>query len=245
MENIPVDFYFCNRKHLLQTIHDYLPSLPAKGLFCEHLFTHILHAAFDAIIDIPGHVLFQNNLMQLYRSNLSLVQDNILEKKQESFRNMPVTSLKDSIISGTGCVKNSYFAAGTKIDGYVENSVIFEGVHIREQSRVINSVIMNNNQIGRNSHIINTLLFPSFNENIGTLTIGEKTKIGNKNSQASNRDFPKQINCGLTVIGCNVGIPDNIVVEPASFVASDVPSAVIKRAKVVRKSTSLYNSHNR
>jgi glucose-1-phosphate adenylyltransferase len=54
-------------------------------------------------------------------------------------------------------VKNSLIANGCKIDGYVENSIIFRGVHIGKDTVIKNSVIMQKSQIGDHSlleHVI-------------------------------------------------------------------------------------------
>ncbi len=240
IDSVPVDLYITKRKRLLETIKNYRSPSEGDAPFVSTLFNEILHSNFDEMSGLPGIVLFQNNLMQLFESNLLIVSDNIKKQLPYSFKKIPSHDESDTLITHKGCVKNSIFSPGTKIEGYVEDSVLFPGVQVKENSRIINSVIMNQNQIGRNVVIEKTLLFPVFHETLGTVTVGDRSKIGGYKSKVTNRDNPKQIHSGLTVIGSNPNIPDSAVIEPGSFLASDLSASLIRKQKTIKRGSSLY-----
>ena len=53
-----------------------------------------------------------------------------------------------------------------------------------------------------------------------------------------NVDFPSQIRNGISVIGTNVDIPNGFRAEAATYVAPGVPSAILRKLKVLRRGTS-------
>jgi ADP-glucose pyrophosphorylase len=240
IDAVPVDLYITKRKQLMETIKSFRGPGEGDEPFVSTLFNEILHSNFDDMNELPGIVLFQNNLMQLFESNLLIVSDTIKKQLPYSFKKVSSHDDSDTLITRKGCVKNSFFSPGTKIEGYVEDSVLFPGVQVKENSRIINSVIMNQNQIGRNVVIEKTLLFPVFHETLGTVTVGDQAKIGGCKSKVSNRDNPKQIHSGLTVIGSNPNIPDSAVIEPGSFLEPDLSPSVIRKQKTIKRGSSLY-----
>lgn len=86
-------------------------------------------------------------------------------------------------ISSNSVVKNSIVSEGAVIFGSVENSIIFSGVRIGENSVVKDSVIMADVQIKENSIINNSIIDEA-------VVIGSNIKIGT----------PKDRNLGITVI---------------------------------------------
>ena len=57
------------------------------------------------------------------------------------------------VIGETAKIKNSLITEGCVIEGEVENSVLFSGVHIEKGAKVTNSVIMCDTVIGKNSTV--------------------------------------------------------------------------------------------
>ncbi len=243
VEEIPADIYFIDKKKLISMIEDSRSLISSRELFTKDLFSKILLPFFDKMENIEGKVLFQNSILQLYRENLNIISKSISSAFTNRIKSIGITSDKESIISQKGWVKNSVISSNTRIDGYVENSVIFPGVHIKEDSHVINSVVMNQNQIGKKVRIKNTLLFPFTGDNISSHTVGENSVIGSLSSSSVNSDYPEQIKDGLTVIGMNPNIPDNTVIESGCLVGPDVSSAMFKNRKKLRKGSSLYGNY--
>jgi ADP-glucose pyrophosphorylase len=241
VENIPIDIYVAERKYLIEVVGDYLGPYNKEPGFITRLFSEVLHTTFDNMVDVTGKALFQNNINQLFEGNLRIIGENEQTTLPKNFARIPSHPEKDTIITAQGWVKNSVFSSGSRIEGYVENSVIFSDVHIREDARVIDSVVMNANKIGKGAAVEKSLLFPAYQENLaGTPTIGEKSSIGSLKSRAQNRDYPKQIQSGLTVIGTNPDIPQNVRIEGGCFIDVNTPASEVKKTKHVRSGTSVH-----
>lgn len=97
-----------------------------------------------------GHVAVINSVFGYYHHSLSLLQPEI---RQSLFsRNNPIyTKIKDEAPTNYRLgakANNSLVANGCVIEGTVENSILFRGVHIRPGASVRNCVIMQKCDIG-------------------------------------------------------------------------------------------------
>lgn len=97
-----------------------------------------------------GFVVTLDSLKSFYDANMALLD---LNNRSELFcRKRPVyTKVRDEVpaIYGLGAaVKNSLVADGCKIEGTVENSILFRGVTIGKDAVVKNSIIMQGAYIG-------------------------------------------------------------------------------------------------
>ena len=102
---------------------------------------------------IDGFCAAVDSLKSYFDANLSLLEESNLKQLFRS--DDPVyTKTADDMpaVYGIGAsVKNSLIADGCKIEGTVENSVIFRGVHIEKGAVVKNSIIMHSSFIGADS----------------------------------------------------------------------------------------------
>jgi glucose-1-phosphate adenylyltransferase len=99
-------------------------------------------------------------------------------------------------------VKTSLISEGCLIYGTVENSVISKNVVIEEGAVVKDSIIMENCVIGANTVIDRCIIDQD-------TTVGANVKMGT-GENIVNEDKPKIYNTGITVIGANTVVPDNI-----------------------------------
>jgi glucose-1-phosphate adenylyltransferase len=90
---------------------------------------------------------------------------------------------------------------GTKINGTVEDSVIFSGVAIEKNTVIKNSVILPFNEIQEDVFIENALVLERKNK-----TIERDTIIGG-NMSMRNGDFPHVLMNGLTIVGEGLTVP--------------------------------------
>jgi ADP-glucose pyrophosphorylase len=244
VEGIPMDLYIAERKHLIRTVASYKERFIDQASFSRFLFGEILHTAFETMADIPGTVLYQGNLTRLYRENLSLL-DKMRSKRQRPLLGRLLAMADEGTpthVGEKGVVRNSFLSPGVEVRGTVERSVIFPGVSIEEQSRITNSVIMNNNQIGKSAVVTNSLLLPYQKEVMkGSHNIEDGAVIGGSSLQPINRDFPEQINGGLTVIGPNGEIPRRTKIEQGCYIGPDVPVGRLKKLEKIKKGSSLYS----
>lgn len=107
-----------------------------------------------------GHVGRVDSVQSYYENNLNFLNSNVRGELFGS-ENKIYTKVKDQIPARYGMsadVRDSLVADGCFIDGHVENSIIFRGVHIARGAVVKNSVIMQNSSIGQDCTVENAVL---------------------------------------------------------------------------------------
>ena len=92
----------------------------------------------------PGNIWAIDSVSSYFKANLDFLHDNI---RNSIFTNeKPIwTKLRDEMPSrylGDARVKNALIADGCVIEGTVENSVLFRGVHVKPGAVVKNSIVM-------------------------------------------------------------------------------------------------------
>ena len=102
-----------------------------------------------------GFVRVLSSLQSYYDISLELLK---LENRKELFTSdRPVyTKVRDQVPAIYGIsaqVSNSLIADGCRIDGEVENSILFRGVTVAKGAKVKNSIIMQGSFVGENSSL--------------------------------------------------------------------------------------------
>lgn len=91
----------------------------------------------------------------LWEANMDLLNEDIgfdiYDKNWKIYSQAP--NKPGQVIGESAKIKNSLITEGCVIDGEVENSVLFSGVHIEKGAKVTNSVIMCDTIIGKNSKV--------------------------------------------------------------------------------------------
>ena len=99
----------------------------------------------------PGFVKMLDNLQSFFEANMALLDS---DSRKALCLSQPVyTKVKDDVPAIYGLdseVSNSLIADGCVIEGKVENSVLFRGVHIGKGTVVKDCVLMQNTYIGDN-----------------------------------------------------------------------------------------------
>ncbi|MGA2977385.1 MAG: hypothetical protein ABSF77_18925 [Spirochaetia bacterium] len=240
----PIEMYCGPRDRLARLIASAAERDTARAGLRKALFEGALHSAIDVIEDVPGELLFQNDLMEYYANNIWVVANCQSERFHSTLSRLPELALKgaESHIGEKGSISNSWLAAGVEVEGVVEDSILFPGVMVRRNSLISRAVVLNGNRIGSDTEIHNALILP-FTDEVPrpTPNIGDRCAIGARTSSMKNADFPAQIRNGMTVIGMNVDLPNGFRAEPASYVAPGVGASFLRRIKVARKGTSVRN----
>ncbi len=239
----PVEMYVARRDTIVALLESALARRTDRSPLRKSLFEDALLPAIDVIEEVPGEVLFQNNLMEYYRGNIWVTGNSASERYLRILSRLPELSEKgaESHIAEKGFARNSWLASGVEVEGEVEDSIIFPNVHIRKNSFVSRSIVMNGNRIGAGVEIHNALLLP-FSAELprATPNIGDNCSIGARTSTAKNADFPDQIRDGLTVVGMNAEIPAGLRIEAAACIGPGVPSSVLRKMKLVKKGTGVF-----
>jgi hypothetical protein len=237
----PIEMYCGGRDHLCRLLGAAAARAAGKRRLREGLFEQALHADIDLIEDLPGELLFQNDLMEYYTNNLWVIAHCGEERFQRVLARLPALADKgaESHVAEKGAIRNSWLASGVEIEGAVEDSFIFPNVVIRRNTLVSRSVVLNGNRIGAGAEIHNALILPFTAEVARTApNIGDNCAIGARTSSMKNNDFPGQIRDGIAVIGTNVDLPNGFRAEAATYVAPGVPASALRRLKLLRKGSS-------
>ena len=95
-----------------------------------------------------------------FENNMKLLEPDI-RKEIFGSENRIYTKVKDQVptqYGGEAIVSDSLVADGCVIEGTVENSIIFRGVHIAKGAVVRNSIIMQNSVVEENCDIENVIV---------------------------------------------------------------------------------------
>lgn len=135
-------------------------------------------------------------------------------------------------VGDNATVTNCLLSGGCKIEGHIEHSVISPGVQVAEGAVVKDSIIMDNTNIGRNSIIDRSILDKE-------VTIESDCHVGFGDDYHINRNNPKVLNTGLTIVGKRTVLPSgykigrNCIIYD-SVVEGDFPEPEVKSGETIK-----------
>jgi hypothetical protein len=241
----PIEMYCGRKEPLARILEAAARRANARAHLRESLFEGALHSAIDLIEDLPGELLFQNNLMEYFTNNLWLVANGQSGRYHQAASRLPELADKgmESHVAERGLIRNSWLASGVEVEGTVEDSIIFPNVVIRRNAVVSHSVVANGNRIGAGTEIHNALILPFVSDAPrNSPNIGDNCSIGAKASIMKNSDFPAHIRDGLAVLGVNADIPNGFRAEAGTYIAPGVQAATLRRLKVLKKGSSVLDA---
>lgn len=176
--------------------HDIIPGLLAAG-------------AYLSAYPFEGYWKDVGTIESLWESHMDLL--GYTPRLQLDHDTWPVLTqerdLPKSHVALNARVNNAVIGDGAAIHGHVSHSVLFDGVRVGENSRVLNSVIMPGVQIGKNALILNAVIGEGSIIKDGAIVgkpggteiiaVGEKTVVG--------RHYPAKIPAMLTDTRLNFG----------------------------------------
>jgi len=158
-QNFYMDVMLLKRSLLLQIIdQSYAHSM--HDLNRDFLQTYIRNGLFKVGgYQFKGYSKRIETINSYYRFNMDLLRP---EVRKELFGDNPVyTKVRDEMPAHyfKGSVaKNSLVADGCVVEGTVENSILFRGVHVARGAVVKNAILMQEDVIGSNAHVENVIL---------------------------------------------------------------------------------------
>jgi hypothetical protein len=238
----PVEVFAARREPLARLLASEVERNPARRSLRAALFDGILQDSMEIIVDVPGEILFQNDLMEYYTNNIWVVANSESPRLHSALARLPEPADKgaESHVAERATIRNSWLASGVEVEGIVEDSILFPHVVVRRNALVSRAVVLNGNRIGSGTEIQSALILP-FNAEVPrpAPNIGENCSIGARTSTMKNFDFPSQIRNGISVIGTNADIPNGFKAEAATYIAPGVPASVLKKLKVLKKGASV------
>lgn len=153
-KDIQIHILVMNRQFLLSQLTEAL----AHGYtsIAKDILTRGAETNNFRIYRYDGYCETVRNLSEYYHRNMDLLtaetQDALFRQK-----NRPVlTKVQNSaptVYAANSMVKNSMIADGCVIEGIVENSIIFRGVHVGKNTSVENCILMQDTYVGNNVYM--------------------------------------------------------------------------------------------
>lgn len=104
-------------------------------------------------------------------------------------------------ICDAATVTNCLLSGGCKVEGHVERSILSAGVMVAPGAVVRDSIIMESTQIGENSVVDRSIIDKE-------VVVGAGCQVGYGNDLHINKENPKVLSSGLTIVGKRAIIPD-------------------------------------
>lgn len=143
-----------------------------RDFITKHFQTYRIFA-----MEQTGYCKVLRTIGDYYRANLDLLNPKIRREVFQSGTHI-LTKIKDSVPTMYGSyakIKNSLIADGCKINGTVENCIIFRDVNIKKGAVVKNSIIMQNAEISENCQITNVIADKNMSLNEGVVLTGSES----------------------------------------------------------------------
>ncbi len=149
--NVSMNIFVMKRLYLLNIIRDAIAH-GYKSFYHDIISKNLLHSEYY-IYNFDGYSMTINSLASFFNCNMDLLKPDVRAQLFEMPYHPVYTKVRSSAptkyLEGA-MVSNSLIADGCIIEGKVENSIIFRGVHIARGTTVKNSIIMQDGIIGKN-----------------------------------------------------------------------------------------------
>jgi len=135
-------------------------------------------------------------------------------------------------ICGAATVTDCLLSGGCKIEGHVERSILSPGVQVAEGAVVKDSIIMDGTEVGRDSIIDRSILDKK-------VVVEAGCHVGFGDDFRINRNNPKVLNTGLTIVGKRTVIPSgckigrNCIIYD-NVVGGDFPGSEVQSGETIR-----------
>ncbi len=129
-------------------------------------------------------------------------------------------------------VNGNLLSNGCRVDGVVERSVLSPGVYVAEGAVVRDSVILNDTVIGPGAVVDRCIV----DKNV---RIGGGAKVGDGDDNTPNMNMPQVINTGITLIGKNSMVPENVTVGRNVVVHAGITDGAFGKRKRIDSGTDV------
>ena len=141
--NVSMNIFVLKRTYLLSIIRDSIAH-GYKSFYHDIIAKNLLHADYY-IYNFDGCSMTINSLSSFFSCNMDLLKPDVRAQLFEMPYHPVYTKVRSSAptkyLEGA-MVSNSLIADGCIIEGKVENSIIFRGVHVARGATVKNSILM-------------------------------------------------------------------------------------------------------
>ena len=139
------------KEFLLDIVSDFVSR--GKFDFSRDLVQGLVKRCSVYGFEVKGYSAEIDSIQSYFKANMDLLKPEVREELF-NMRNPIYTKVRDDMPTKYGLnssVKNSLVSPGCIIEGEVENSIIFKGVHIAKGAKITNCIIMQDGVIGENT----------------------------------------------------------------------------------------------
>jgi len=171
---------------------DLLPRLVARG---EAVFAYRFNRYWQDVGTLDSY--YESNLQLLSDKPPIALDDPDWIIHTQSADRPPVRFAPGSRVA------NSMIANGCRVEGAVERSILFPGVHVPPGAEVRDSIVMHDTRVGRGAWLDRVIIDKE-------VEIGEGARVGSGQVTSANLACPDHLSSGLTVVGKGAHVPDGI-----------------------------------
>ena len=149
--NVSMNIFVLRRSYLLDIIRDSIAH-GYKSFYHDIIAKNLMHADYY-IYNFDGYSATVNSLATYFACNMDVLRPEVRKELFDVPYHPVYTKVRSSTptkyLEGAHAV-NSLIADGCVIEGEVENSIIFRGVHISRGAVVRNSILMQDTIVSKN-----------------------------------------------------------------------------------------------
>lgn len=205
--------YMFNWKDLRRHLIDNENDENASKDFGKNIIPAMLDEGLNLIAyPFEGYWKDVGTIDSLWEANMDLLNPKVpLDLYEHNWRIYSRNPVYPPHFSGNkSIIENSMITEGCKIDGEIDFSVLFAGVVVEEGAIVRDSIIMPNTIIKKGAVVEYAIVGEE-------CVIGENVHIGARPETIEDKD-----SWGVAVVGHEINISDNTVIEPKSMISESV-----------------------
>lgn len=156
--DLSTEMYLIKREVFLEIIEQAIEN--GNEAYIKRAILNRLHSFKVNLYTIPDDILPIQSIQSYFNSSMQLL-DPEYAKYLFYAHGKIYTKVKDApstLYIGKTDVRNSLIANGCIIEGIVENSILFRGVHVKQGAVVRNSIIFQDSEVGEQCNINNCIL---------------------------------------------------------------------------------------
>ncbi len=199
---VSMGVYLFQRDILRNLLEEDAQRRSSKHDFGRNIFPQLVGNCRLFAYDFEGYWRDVGTVRGYWQANMKLldIPPSLMLSADWPIRTKEEEERPPALVSQRGDILNSMICNGCFIEGRVEHSILAPGVRVAGNSVVKNSVIMSDTIIGRDSVIDCSILDKE-------VVVEAGCHIGFSEDFQVNREEPKMLNTGITVVGKGARIP--------------------------------------
>jgi len=214
---VSMGVYLFQKDILRQLLEEDAQRRSSKHDFGRNIFPQLVGNCRLFAYNFEGYWRDVGTIRSYWQANMKLLEvpPSITFSSDWPIRTKEDEPKPPAIISQRGDVINSMISHGCVIEGRVENSILSPGVRVAPNAVVKYSIIMNDTVIGRESVVDYSILDKE-------VVVEPNCYIGFGDDFQVNREEPRSLNSGITVVGKGARIPEGITIGRNCAIACNV-----------------------